>query len=61
MTEGEIVYYVFEDTLPEIKKELMIKDYKNLAELCQGAQLVEQALKIKKRKQTKLANLSWII
>ena len=46
MTKGEIVSYVFEDMLPEIKKELMIKDYKNLSELYQGAQLVEQALKI---------------
>ena len=46
MTEEEIMSYVFEDILPGIKKELKIKDYKNLNELCQSAQLVETALKI---------------
>ena len=38
--------YVFEDILPEIKMELMIKDHKTLNELCQSAQIVETALKI---------------
>ena len=46
MTEKEIMSYVFEDILPEIKMELMIKDHKTLNKLCQSAQIVETALKI---------------
>jgi hypothetical protein len=38
--------YIFEDMLPEIKKELYIKDYQNLQELKDNAERIESAMRI---------------
>jgi hypothetical protein len=46
MTETEVMLYIFEDMLPEIKKELHIKDYQNLQELKDNAERIESAIRI---------------
>ena len=46
MDDNEKMSSVFEGLIPEIKRELTIKDYESLKELTDGAQQVEQALKI---------------